>query len=258
MKCVALAQTKHWVWNTFSLTTGLGGRFHVVNVYSPHSITAKRALWNDLREILGLIQSEPVVILGDFNCVRSTREVWKCTYRRTDSEGFDSLIKNYNLLDLSPVNANYTWFGPEGKKSRLDRILANSDWAQMANWQVAALCRKHSDHKPLMMFSGEEDRTAKPLKIFNYFLTDKLLEEMQKMSKAREGWKSSNLQQTLKDIKNIVKCSTEGRKEKIDEEISHLEKEQSRMDLNLSSENNLIEVGSRLRALYAYKESMIR
>ena len=49
VKCVALAQAKHWVWNTFSLTTGLGGRFHVVNVYSPHSIAAKRVLWNELK-----------------------------------------------------------------------------------------------------------------------------------------------------------------------------------------------------------------
>ena len=98
--------------------------------------------------------------------------VWKCTYRRNDTEGFDSLIKDCNLLDISPANANFTWYGPEGKKSRLDRILVNFDWSQMAIWEVSALCRKHSDHKPLMMYSGKEDRAAKPFKIFNCFLTD--------------------------------------------------------------------------------------
>lgn len=80
-----------------------------------------------MRVILSLSQNEPVVFMGDFNCVRSANERWGCVYRSIDTIDFNDFISDCNLLDISPKNANYTWFGPEGKKCKLDRVLVNAD-----------------------------------------------------------------------------------------------------------------------------------
>lgn len=39
--------------------------------------------------------------------------------------GFNQFIDDANLLDLTLVDGLFTWFGPMGKKSRLDRALVN-------------------------------------------------------------------------------------------------------------------------------------
>lgn len=44
VKCMAIAQTRHWVWTTFRTIVGNGERFHVINIYSPLSSTMKKEL----------------------------------------------------------------------------------------------------------------------------------------------------------------------------------------------------------------------
>lgn len=122
---------------------------------------------------------------------------------------------------------------------------------------MVALGRKHSDHKPLLVSSGIRDVSPKPFKIFNCFLTDSLLEEVNSLFKSKKGWKNANIQKALKDIKVTIKRSSKGAKEKIDEEIQQLELKEDKLDNSTTMAKELLEIRMRLKSLYDHKESML-
>ena len=90
----------------------------------------KKEFWEDIRNILLCLGSEPVVFIGDFNSIRSKKERKNCVYARHDMEAFNRMIDDGNLLEIEITNAKFTWFGPDGKKSKLDRVLVNTEWLQ--------------------------------------------------------------------------------------------------------------------------------
>lgn len=71
------------------------------------------------------ISGDPCCFIGDFNCVRDDSERQNCVYRRNDMMHFNDFINNVNLLELAASNATFTWFGSQGRKSKLDRVLVN-------------------------------------------------------------------------------------------------------------------------------------
>lgn len=73
---------------------------------------------------------------------------------RNDMQGFNGFIIDANLLDLEMENDSFTWFGTQGKCSKLDRFLVNSIWSDLGQWSVKSLCRLSSDHKPIMLSSN--------------------------------------------------------------------------------------------------------
>lgn len=256
IKCIALAQNRYWIWTTFTHAQSKGN-FHVINVYSPVLLNLKRLLWNEIRDIVSFVKDEEGIIVGDFNSIRSIQESWRCNYHRRDMEDFDGLIQECNLSDLRPENACFTWFGPSGKRSRLDRVLVNERWSQIANWKIKALCRMHSDHRPLLLFAEPIVHTPKPFKVFNCYLTDKLMEEVKKRIREEGVWSQLNIQQVLKEIKGIIKADARGGKGKLEEEIKMLEKRLSDSDNNLEDDNTLLEVQNKLRKLYESRDSML-
>lgn len=64
-----------------------------------------------------------------------------------DSAEFNQFIDKANLLELALVNSQFTWIGPFGRKSRLDRVFVNDKWWSEGSWSVKALNSKGSDHK---------------------------------------------------------------------------------------------------------------
>lgn len=93
----------------------------------------KKVLWNKVSQICLANDQDKVCLIGDFNYIQDDSERANFSYRRSDSEGFNHLINNANLLDLALLNDQFTWFGPLGRKSRLDRALVNSSWWDEAN-----------------------------------------------------------------------------------------------------------------------------
>lgn len=83
---------------------------------------------HELMQVVSNLGNNRLMILGDFNCVRDDSERENCTYKRNDTEGFNKYIANANLMDLAINNSQFTWFGPAGKKSKLDRMLVNHEW----------------------------------------------------------------------------------------------------------------------------------
>lgn len=68
------------------------------------------------------LENDYICVIGDFNCIRDDSERSNCVCRRLDITGFNEFINDANLLELSLSNSEFTWFGPLGRKSRLDRV----------------------------------------------------------------------------------------------------------------------------------------
>lgn len=111
-------------------------------------------------------------MIGDFNCIRNESERKNCEYCRNDSKGFEYFITDNNLFDLELNNSLFTWFGPNGKCSKLDRFLVNDKWMEVGSWQASSLCRQLSDHKPIFLNLVSDSWGPKPFKAFNWWLQD--------------------------------------------------------------------------------------
>lgn len=105
--------------------------------------------------------------MGDFNSVRNETERKNCVYRKKDSIGFDSFIKDNNLLDLGIINSSFTWFGANGKCNKLDRFLLNGKWFGIGSWKVSSLGRQLLDHKIIYLQSDQVYWGPRPFKAFN-------------------------------------------------------------------------------------------
>lgn len=257
VKCVALAQDTSWIWNCF-VDLRVGGRMHVVNIYSPLHLDKKRKLWHDLKNIIVCSAGEAVCFIGDFNCVRSARERLNCVYKSLDSKGFNELIVDLNLSDLPLVNSEFTWFGPSKKKSKLDRALVNYAWFSIGIWSIKALCKKHSDHRPILLASGSSLHPPRPFKVFNCYLTDSLLEKVKQSSSLSKEWEGKNLQSILKEIKVLIKNSSYNSASQLDKDIKALEKEVDIIDSLNNPEVDSQELKDKLQLLYHKRDSMIK
>lgn len=166
-QCKGSAQSKHWIWVQMKATAS-NTLFNFINVYSPLTLSEKRILWRELLQIMEVVKDELICLVGDFNSIRDVKERSNCCYRRSDMQGFNCFIKDANLLDLEMENDSFTWFGPQGKCSKLDRFLVNEVWLESGQWTVKALCKLSSDHKPILLSCNLISWGPKPFKSFNW------------------------------------------------------------------------------------------
>lgn len=167
----------HWIWCTMRDKLN-GKKFHIVNIYALYSQEDKQVLWEKLSEKMMLIPNEAYCLVGDFNCIRNEGERENCSYRRRDMESFNNFIGDMNLMEMDISNSQFTWFGPRGKRSKLDRALVSADWLELGEWQIKTLGRKKSDHKPLLLYIESIDWGLKPFKVFNCWLKEASLKSL--------------------------------------------------------------------------------
>lgn len=254
---IAFAQSTSWIWITFR-TLRSNTRLHVVNVYSPQKLDCKRSLWEDMQGITGCVGNEALCFIGDFNCVRFKEERFRCIFSSRESEEFNSLVKGLNLLEVQMINARYTWFGAEGKKSKLDRALMNAEWCQTAQWEVLALCRKQSDHKPILLQAKVSNKIERPFKLFNYHLKEALLENLKSKVLQNSSWGNLNIHQALKEIKVLIKESTKSNSGGLEGKIKCLEDKLTDLEEKDDPESEQEKIRNELQELYLAKESMLR
>ncbi|XP_074373731.1 uncharacterized protein LOC141714089 [Apium graveolens] len=168
---LGLASGRTWKWVQFkcSLTNDI---FHVVNVYGPLNLKGKRKLWPEISEILLIAGNDLVCVVGDFNSIMDERESVNCTYRRLDVQGFKAFIRINNLCEIGMVNENFTWFGPFGRCSKLDRFLVNDNWFANDCLEVFALNKMISDHRLILLYVSKYTKDPVPFRAFNWWLYD--------------------------------------------------------------------------------------
>lgn len=166
----------------------------------------KKSMFKSLENKILLLQSDIIIVCGDFNSVRNERERTNYSYRLLDSSALNKFIDHSNLMDLKISNASYTWIGPGNKISRLDRILINQKGSEIVDWIIKALPRKNSDHRGLLLSLDRDNWGPKPFKFFNAWLHDKtLLDKVYSIISSTNSQGSCSLQHLLKNIKEGAK-----------------------------------------------------
>lgn len=258
-QCIGSAQSKHWIWIQLK-TLDNKERINVINVYSPLTLTAKKLLWMELSQILEIVKNEHLCLVGDFNSIRDNKERSRCSYSRNDIQGFNRFIKNSNLLDLDMEDGSFTWFGPQGKCSKLDRFLINNIWAESGQWSVKALCRLTSDHKPIILSSDKASWGPKPFKSFNWWFQEaSFTKELDKFWQDLSPFKSEkNIQEILKEAKIMSKSWSSNKQNSLSERIKFLKSYLDDLDANNIWGTERDDVRSELMSCLEKQESMMK
>ncbi|KAG8503708.1 hypothetical protein CXB51_001640 [Gossypium anomalum] len=129
----------------------------LINNYAPNLASEQSVLWGVLMELRFQFAS-PWIMGGNFNVVRCRSERSRCMGSAKGSKEFDNFIHNCKLIDLPLVGKKFTWYGPDNKKSRLDRFLVEEHWLiKIKALQQMGLKRSVSDHIPILSSDAETD-----------------------------------------------------------------------------------------------------
>ncbi|KAK1365949.1 hypothetical protein POM88_041510 [Heracleum sosnowskyi] len=162
-------------------------------------------------------------------------------------------------MDLEPQNSTFTWFGKDGKRSKLDRFLLDSVWFSKCQWKVHALGRKHSDHKALILSVEEKNWGGKPFKFFNWWLQEpECVKVIQNFLKSNRAIEVENFQVLLKNFKTEVKGWSRNAKQELEDNLKLLEDKQDSLDVQNHWNPDAVWCRNELLKGYAKKDSMLR
>lgn len=88
---------------------------NVFNIYGPHRGREKKELWIRLERIHSITQNTPSIFIGDFNCVRFSKEMKGCTEPKQESYLFNRWVSQSTIQEVPLSNAKFTWTGPGQK-----------------------------------------------------------------------------------------------------------------------------------------------
>lgn len=192
---------------------------NVVNIYGPHEISEKKYFWENLGNLVRNFATEPLCLMGDFNCVRDSEEVESCEFSLRASSILNDFIMNHNLIEIKDPEVKFTWFGPKNKRSKLDRVLINDLWSQNHNWMIKGWCRRSSDHKPISLQICDAEWGPKPFKAFNVWLQ----EESMRILIADLLVSETNVCSILRRFKDQIKSWSTGFNKGLNGSIAQLE-----------------------------------
>lgn len=101
-------------------------------VYGHNEALKRGDLWMDLRKIASM-NTNPWLVVGDFNCVLNTDERVGSLVSSRETADFRSCVCDCALTDLKGVGQFYTWSNKQQGADRvfckLDRALVGGEWS---------------------------------------------------------------------------------------------------------------------------------
>ncbi|GJV77545.1 RNA-directed DNA polymerase, eukaryota [Tanacetum coccineum] len=122
----------------------------LVAVYAPHDKRDKRMLWDYLSSVVNNWDGE-VIMMGDFNEVRTQSERFGSTFYARDADVFNSFIYNSSLVEVPLGGSAFTWCHKSATKmSKLDRFLISENlWNSHPNINAVTLDRnRKKNYRP--------------------------------------------------------------------------------------------------------------
>ncbi|KAK9065430.1 hypothetical protein SSX86_016813 [Deinandra increscens subsp. villosa] len=202
--------------------TGSSEIIHLTNIYGPHDISSKAALWNDLETVID--PSVPHLIIGDFNEVRHREDRLNSVFCQSDANRFNSFIRRSGLKEFNLGGRKYTFMSKTGDKfSRIDRAIATPAFLRLwSGASLVALPRELSDHCPLLLRSNSPDFGAIPFRYFSSWSKKPGYLEIvnQGLSyQSSEDKPDKALALKLKNVKNRLKSWIKSEKDKEEYEL---------------------------------------
>ena len=217
--------------------------------------TPKQELWSDISSFLSNMSNLPTVIIGDFNVVLSDLEREHCVYNHRDTDALLSFMQENDLTDIPLSNGRFTWYGPNHRKSRLDRALINSKWNEFGSWSLQGFNRKSSDHRPILLSNSKSDWGPRPFKFFHCWLKDEAF--LHNLGKVWQAHPNSSISFRFREVRKYAKEWNLTSNGNIDVKIKNLEKEQDIADDSNAALLTKRKIAIDLEQAYEQKASMM-
>ncbi|GJS20249.1 RNA-directed DNA polymerase, eukaryota [Tanacetum coccineum] len=140
----------------------------LVAIYAPQDPKYRRFLWDYISILLSRWNGE-VILMGDFNEVRSSDERRGSCFNSFNARIFDNFISSSSLVDVKMEGYSFTWSHPSANKmSKLDRFLV-SDGVISLFPSITAFCldRHLSDHRPILLCEVRLDFGPVPFRMYH-------------------------------------------------------------------------------------------
>ncbi|GMI98812.1 hypothetical protein HRI_003550500 [Hibiscus trionum] len=216
----------------------------LVNIYSPNAPSDQAQLWKELLELKNA--DEALWLLGgDFNATISRDERAGCSGNTFGCANFIDFISQGHFIDLPMVGKNFTWFGPNNKRSRLDRFLFDEPLiSNIGDITQMGLKRMVSNHALVLISSETTDWGLIPFKFFNAWM--KMEDCKALILKVLRGGNKSDITLKLRKVKAALKqWAKEGKGDlysiarKLEANIEALEEEGNKGELNVDKVKHL-------------------
>ena len=254
VKVTDLGNFTNWQWILGS-SIGSNADFLLLNVYAPQKLIPKQELWNQISTFLSSRRAIPTAIIGDCNAVLSVSEREHCTYNHRDMMILREFLQENSLIDIPLSNVKFTWYGPDNRKSRLDRAMLSINWNETGSWALRAYNRKNSDHRPILLSSRKFNWGPRPFKFFNHWLkNEELVHQLGEVWKAHPN---ASLNHRFKEIRLQAKrwnLTTNGN---VDAKIAKLELDQEKADSEDAPRDIKQKIKEDLDKAYEEKSSML-
>nr|GEW05140.1 RNA-directed DNA polymerase, eukaryota [Tanacetum cinerariifolium]GEW05149.1 RNA-directed DNA polymerase, eukaryota [Tanacetum cinerariifolium] len=127
-------------------------RLMIIALYAAQEVSEKRMLWEYLNYVIDNWNGE-VIIMEDFNKVRSREERYGTTFNKWGADVFNSFIYLGGLLDVPLEGCSFTWVHKSASKmSKLDRCLISDDLIEASpNICAISLDQYLSNHRPILL-----------------------------------------------------------------------------------------------------------
>ncbi|KAK1373726.1 hypothetical protein POM88_029919 [Heracleum sosnowskyi] len=155
-------------------------------------------------------------------------------------------------------NGSFTWFGAKQKKSRLDRVLANTSWMDLSKWRLRLLNRMHSDHSGLFLSQFAINWGPILFQTFNCWLKESSLNNLLVFFWKENVIRASHVHIILKDLKVVIKNWSQNFNRYSDEKIKLLEDIISAEEQKMSSNASILNLRKDLEHLYEIRSAMLR
>lgn len=153
--------------------------FTVAFAYGRHTEVDRRPLWDCIRNLAAsrILSESPWLVLGDFNQVLNTQELYSLIYYSPSIQGmleFQTCLEDSALFDLPYRGCLLTWANRQPTNPiarKLDRALCNEPWLEAYPLSLAEFqAPGPSDHSPCQISLDSSIQHRKtPFKYFTYF-----------------------------------------------------------------------------------------
>ncbi|XP_021844809.2 uncharacterized protein [Spinacia oleracea] len=193
-----------------SLSTCL--KFCVTFIYGMNDKADRAKLWDHLCDI-ALNCSSAWVVMGDFNALMDIDDRIGAPVRLNDIQPMRNCMNSCQLDTIKTTGRLYTWTNKqEGISrvfSRIDRVLANSQWGDMfPDAEANFLPKGDFDHCPMVLCCFPTIHVKRPFRFYNVWTTSDRF-----ISLVEQNWKKSvhgcpmfRLTQKLKWLKTDLKA----------------------------------------------------
>ncbi|GKC60500.1 RNA-directed DNA polymerase, eukaryota [Tanacetum coccineum] len=232
-----------------------GKKTAIISIYAPQDIRDKKLLWEYLSLVISNWKGD-VIVMGDFNEVRSPNERYGSVFNSQGANIFNQFISSAGLEELPLGGCKYTWCHKTGTKmSKLDRFLVSDGlWRCYPDMSSITLDRFLSDHRPILMRESHHDYGPTPFRFYHYWFDlegfDKFVEETWMNAPQDDTNAMVKLTKKLRYLKQHIRTWIKDYKFKTRSAIQQIKDELSKIDVLIDKGEGNSDICSKRRDIF--------